>query len=73
MCGLRPRIRFLTVADPEIITRHSSFVTRFVHPLNAKYPGAGTILAGTDIGHVHLKVHMTTAPLNFEALLREAE
>ena len=27
-----------------------------MHLLNEKYPGAGTIPAGTDIGHVHLKV-----------------
>ena len=27
-----------------------------MHPLNAKYPAAGTIPSGTDVGHVHLKV-----------------
>ena len=36
-----------------------------MHPLNAKYPGAGTIPAGTDIGHVHFKVSSIDRALEF--------
>ena len=36
-----------------------------MHPLNAKYPAAGTISAGTDIGHVHLKVSSIDQALDF--------
>lgn len=36
-----------------------------MHPLNAKYPAAGTIAAGTDIGHVHLKVSDINRALDF--------
>lgn len=36
-----------------------------MHPLNAKYPAAGTIPAGTDIGHVHLKVSSIEKALDF--------
>ena len=36
-----------------------------MHPLNSKYPAAGTIAAGTDIGHVHLKVSSIDTALDF--------
>ena len=36
-----------------------------MHPLNARYPAAGTIAAGTDIGHVHLKVSDINRALDF--------
>jgi catechol 2,3-dioxygenase len=36
-----------------------------MHPLNAKYPAAGTIPKGTDIGHVHLKVSSIDRALDF--------
>jgi len=36
-----------------------------MHPLNAKYPAAGTIPQGTDIGHVHLKVSSIDRALDF--------
>ncbi len=36
-----------------------------MHPINAKYPAAGTISAGTDIGHVHLKVSSIDQALDF--------
>jgi catechol 2,3-dioxygenase len=36
-----------------------------MHPLNEKYPGAGSIPAGTDIGHVHLKVSSIDKALEF--------
>ena len=36
-----------------------------MHPINARYPAAGTIPAGTDIGHVHLKVSSIDRALDF--------
>src|SRR4026208_214564 len=36
-----------------------------MHPINARYPAAGTISAGTDIGHVHLKVASIETSLEF--------
>lgn len=36
-----------------------------MHPLNAKYPAAGSISKGTDIGHVHLKVSSIDTALDF--------
>jgi catechol 2,3-dioxygenase len=36
-----------------------------LNPLNARYPGAGTIAPGTDIGHVHLKVSDIGRALEF--------
>lgn len=36
-----------------------------MHSINAKYPAAGTIAAGTDIGHVHLKVSSIERALDF--------
>jgi catechol 2,3-dioxygenase len=36
-----------------------------MHPINAKWPTAGTIPAGTDIGHVHLKVSSIDRALDF--------
>jgi catechol 2,3-dioxygenase len=36
-----------------------------MHPLNARYPAAGTIPPGTDIGHVHLKVSSIDRALDF--------
>ena len=36
-----------------------------MHPINAKYPAAGTIPQGTDIGHVHLKVSSIDRALDF--------
>jgi catechol 2,3-dioxygenase len=37
----------------------------YVHSINAKDPAAGTIPAGTDIGHVHLKVSSIDRALDF--------
>jgi catechol 2,3-dioxygenase len=36
-----------------------------MHTLNDKYPAAGTIASGTDIGHVHLKVSSIERSLDF--------
>jgi catechol 2,3-dioxygenase len=36
-----------------------------MHPGNAAWPAAGTIAAGTDIGHVHLKVSDINRALDF--------
>ena len=36
-----------------------------MHPLNAKWPAAGTVPSGTDIGHVHLKVSSIDRALDF--------
>ena len=36
-----------------------------MHPLNEKYPAAGTVPNGTDIGHVHLKVSSIDRALDF--------
>jgi catechol 2,3-dioxygenase len=36
-----------------------------MNSLNAKYPAAGTIPKGTDIGHVHLKVSDISRSLDF--------
>jgi catechol 2,3-dioxygenase len=36
-----------------------------MHPVNARYPAAGTIPEGTDIGHVHLKVSSIDRALDF--------
>lgn len=36
-----------------------------MHPLNARHAAAGTIPAGTDIGHVHLKVSNIDRALDF--------
>ena len=36
-----------------------------MHPKNAAWPAAGTIPAGTDIGHVHLKVSSIDRSLDF--------
>lgn len=36
-----------------------------MHPVNSKYPAAGTIAGGTDIGHVHLKVSSIEKALEF--------
>jgi catechol 2,3-dioxygenase len=36
-----------------------------MHPLNTRYPAAGTISGGTDIGHVHLKVSSIEKALDF--------
>ena len=36
-----------------------------MHPTNASWPAAGTIPAGTDIGHVHLKVSSIDRALDF--------
>lgn len=36
-----------------------------MHPLNSKYPAAGTIASGADIGHVHLKVSSIDRALDF--------
>jgi catechol 2,3-dioxygenase len=36
-----------------------------MHQINSKYPAAGTIPAGTDIGHVHLKVSSIPKALDF--------
>jgi catechol 2,3-dioxygenase len=36
-----------------------------MHPINSRYPAAGTIPPGTDIGHVHLKVSSIDRALDF--------
>lgn len=36
-----------------------------MHPANSRWPGAGTIESGTDIGHVHLKVSSIDRALDF--------
>lgn len=36
-----------------------------MHPANTKWPSAGTIPSGTDIGHVHLKVSSIDRALDF--------
>ena len=36
-----------------------------MHSINAKWPAAGTISPGTDIGHVHLKVSSIDRALDF--------
>lgn len=36
-----------------------------MHPANSRWPAAGTIAAGADIGHVHLKVSSIDQSLDF--------